>query len=35
MFPTFKVSMEGLEAHNKYILLMDLVPVDDCRFVEC
>ena len=32
MFPTFKVSLEGLDPHAKYILLMDIVPLDDCRY---
>jgi len=32
MFPTFKVTLEGLDPHAKYILLMDLVPLDDCRY---
>ena len=32
MFPTFKVSLEGLDPHAKYILLMDIVPMDDCRY---
>lgn len=32
MFPTFKVSLEGLDSSAKYILLVDVVPVDDCRY---
>ena len=32
MFPTIKVSMEGLDPHAKYILLVDIVPIDDCRY---
>ncbi|XP_074643456.1 T-box transcription factor TBX2-B-like [Tubulanus polymorphus] len=32
MFPTYKVNLEGLEPHAKYILLMDIIPVDDCRY---
>lgn len=32
MFPTLKVSLEGLDPHSKYILLVDIVPVDDCRY---
>ncbi|CAG2194654.1 uncharacterized protein LOC143076805 isoform X1 [Mytilus galloprovincialis] len=32
MFPTLKVAMEGLDPHSKYILLVDIVPVDDCRY---
>ena len=32
MFPTFKATLEGLDPHSKYILLMDIVPLDDCRY---
>ncbi|KAK2193503.1 hypothetical protein NP493_12g10002 [Ridgeia piscesae] len=32
MFPTFKVTLEGFDPHAKYILLMDIVPLDDCRY---
>ena len=32
MFPTYKVTLEGLDPHSKYILLMDIVPLDDCRY---
>lgn len=32
MFPTFKAALEGLDPHAKYILLMDIVPLDDCRY---
>lgn len=32
MFPTLKVNLEGLDPHSKYILLIDIVPVDDCRY---
>lgn len=32
MFPTLKVSLEGLDPHTKYILLIDVLPVDDCRY---
>lgn len=32
MFPTFKISISGLEPHAKYILLMDIVPADDNRY---
>ncbi|XP_012940912.1 T-box-containing protein TBX6L, partial [Aplysia californica] len=32
MFPTLKVSLDGLDPHAKYILLVDIVPVDDCRY---
>lgn len=32
MFPPFKVQVEGLNETAKYILLMDIVAVDDCRY---
>ena len=32
MFPTLKVSLDGLDPHANYILLVDIVPVDDCRY---
>ncbi|XP_071946307.1 uncharacterized protein [Antedon mediterranea] len=32
MFPTFRVSITGMDPHAKYILLMDIVPVDDTRY---
>ncbi|XP_070773633.1 T-box transcription factor TBX2b-like [Enoplosus armatus] len=32
MFPPFKVRVEGLRETAKYILLMDIVAVDDCRY---
>ncbi|RUS76663.1 hypothetical protein EGW08_015579, partial [Elysia chlorotica] len=32
MFPSFKVKMSGLDKKAKYILLLDIVPVDDCRY---
>lgn len=32
MFPPFKVRVEGLHRTAKYILLMDIVSVDDCRY---
>ncbi|CAH1800726.1 unnamed protein product [Owenia fusiformis] len=32
MFPIFKILLEGLDPHAKYILLVDLVPIDDCRY---
>ena len=32
MFPTFRVTMTGLDSNAKYILLMDIVPVDDTRY---
>ena len=32
MFPAFKVRVSGLEKRAKYILLMDIVSADDCRY---
>ncbi|KAK9536276.1 hypothetical protein VZT92_006070 [Zoarces viviparus] len=32
MFPAFKVRVDGLVETSKYILLMDIVAVDDCRY---
>ncbi|XP_041864423.1 T-box transcription factor TBX3-like [Melanotaenia boesemani] len=32
MFPPFKVRVNGLEETAKYILLIDIVAVDDCRY---
>ncbi|BFZ18290.1 hypothetical protein BsWGS_21329 [Bradybaena similaris] len=32
MFPPFKVKIAGLDKRSKYILLMDIVAVDDCRY---
>ncbi|XP_053703334.1 T-box transcription factor TBX3-like isoform X1 [Synchiropus splendidus] len=32
MFPPFKVRVEGLDHNSKYILLMDIESVDDCRY---
>jgi hypothetical protein len=32
MFPTFKINITGLEPQSKYILLMDVVPIDDNRY---
>ncbi|KAK3099509.1 hypothetical protein FSP39_005522 [Pinctada imbricata] len=32
MFPPYKVRVSGLDKRAKYILLMDIVPVDDCRY---
>ncbi|XP_064652151.1 T-box transcription factor TBX2-like isoform X2 [Lineus longissimus] len=32
MFPPFKVKISGLDKRAKYILLMDIVAVDDCRY---
>lgn len=32
MFPSFKVKLNGLAKTAKYIMLMDIVPADDCRY---
>ncbi|XP_061753796.1 T-box transcription factor TBX3-like isoform X2 [Nerophis ophidion] len=32
MFPAFKVKVDGLDKTSKYILLMDIVSVDDFRY---
>eukprot|EP00058_Branchiostoma_floridae_P026522 XP_002612013.1 hypothetical protein BRAFLDRAFT_124787 [Branchiostoma floridae] len=32
MFPTYKASISGLDPNAKYILLMDIVPMDDNRY---
>ncbi|KAF8787662.1 T-box transcription factor TBX2 like protein [Argiope bruennichi] len=32
MFPAFKVRVSGLDKKAKYILLMDIVATDDCRY---
>ncbi|XP_073335701.1 T-box transcription factor TBX2b-like [Pagrus major] len=32
MFPPFKVRVDGLDETAKYILLMDIVAVDECRY---
>ena len=32
MFPPFKVSLSCLDKRLKYALLVDIVPVDDCRY---
>lgn len=32
MFPAYKVRVSGLEKKSKYILLMDIVAADDCRY---
>jgi len=32
MFPPYKVKVSGLDKKAKYILLMDIVPVDDNRY---
>ena len=32
MFPPFKARINGLDKKAKYILLMDIVAADDCRY---
>nr|QFQ66866.1 T-box 2/3c protein [Schmidtea mediterranea] len=32
MFPPYKVQVSGLDKRAKYIMLMDVVAVDDCRY---
>ncbi|VDK78200.1 unnamed protein product [Litomosoides sigmodontis] len=32
IFPAFKVKISGLDKRSKYILLMDIVPADECRY---
>ncbi|XP_076334614.1 uncharacterized protein LOC143238346 isoform X2 [Tachypleus tridentatus] len=32
MFPAFKIRVTGLDKKAKYILLMDIVAADDCRY---
>ena len=32
MFPPYKVKTSGLDKRVKYILLMDIVAADDCRY---
>lgn len=32
MFPAYKTKLSGLDKRSKYILLMDIIPVDDCRY---
>ncbi|KAL7062215.1 hypothetical protein AAHC03_01708 [Spirometra sp. Aus1] len=32
MFPPFKVKVSGLEKHTRYIMLLDVVSSDDCRY---
>ncbi|CAF0738131.1 unnamed protein product [Didymodactylos carnosus] len=32
MFPTFRVMLNGLETNTKYMVLLDIVPVDDNRY---
>ena len=32
MFPSFKVNITGLNKNAKYVMMMDIVPADDCRY---
>lgn len=32
MFPAYKVRVSGLDKKARYILLMDIVAADDCRY---
>ncbi|CAB3401271.1 unnamed protein product [Caenorhabditis bovis] len=32
IFPAYRVRLSGLDKKSKYILLMDLVPADECRY---
>jgi len=32
MFPPFRVSLSGLDKRSKYVLLIDIAAVDDCRY---
>ncbi|CAI5444115.1 unnamed protein product [Caenorhabditis angaria] len=32
IFPAYRVKLSGLDKKSKYILLMDLVPADECRY---
>jgi len=32
MFPPFKVKVSGLDKRAKYVMLVDIVSVDDCRY---
>lgn len=32
MFPAYKVRVSGLDSKAKYILLMDIIAADDCRY---
>ncbi|KAL3224031.1 hypothetical protein MRX96_026971 [Rhipicephalus microplus] len=32
MFPPYKVRVTGLDKKAKYIMLMDIVAADDCRY---
>ncbi|KAK6190420.1 hypothetical protein SNE40_002295 [Patella caerulea] len=32
IFPAYKAKLSGLDKKSKYILLLDIVPCDDCRY---
>ncbi|KAM7533392.1 hypothetical protein Aperf_G00000126152 [Anoplocephala perfoliata] len=32
MFPPFKVKVSGLEKHTKYVMMLEIVAADDCRY---
>ena len=32
MFPSFRIRVSGLDKKAKYIMLMDIVAADDCRY---
>ena len=32
MFPSLRVSVSGLESSVKYLMVVDLIPVDDNRY---
>jgi len=32
MFPAIKFRISNLEPKSKYVLIMDIVPADDCRY---
>lgn len=32
MFPSMRLSVNGLEAEENYFILLEMVPISDCRF---
>ncbi len=32
MFPPFKVKVSGLEKQTKYVMMLEILPADDCRY---
>ncbi|VUZ55879.1 unnamed protein product, partial [Hymenolepis diminuta] len=32
MFPAFKVKVSGLEKQTKYVMMLEIVAADDCRY---